>query len=247
MATTRADKPVSGSQTGPRSARAEQLVPTVTRHAVAITGATGYMGRALTTKLLARSHTVRALIRPGSRGRVVSGSDARELDVFDVDQLARAMEGQDCVVHLLGIAHPSPAKAREFVSVDLASARVSIEAATRVGIKHFIYVSVAQPAPVMKAYMSTRAEAERVLIESGLTATVLRPWYVLGPGHRWPMILLPLYACAELVPSWRASARRLGLVTLGQMTEALVRAIEQPPAAGTRRTVEVPEIRRGLG
>ena len=43
------------------------------------------------------------------------------------------------------------------------------------------------------------------------------PWYVLGPGHRWPYLLLPMYKLMELLPSTRAGATRLGLVTLEQM------------------------------
>jgi hypothetical protein len=65
---------------------------------------------------------------------------------------------------------------------------------------------------------------------------------VLGPGHRWPHLLRPAYWLAERLPSTRETARRLGLVTLSQMTAAIVRAIEDPPASGTR-VVEVPEIR----
>jgi uncharacterized protein YbjT (DUF2867 family) len=96
----------------------------------------------------------------------------------------------------------------------------------------------------MKAYLLARAEAERALSQSGLTATIVRPWYVLGPGHRWPILLVPVYACAELFPGLRASARRLGLVTLAQMTATLVDAIERPPPTGMTRLVEVPEIKR---
>jgi hypothetical protein len=76
-----------------------------------------------------------------------------------------------------------------------------------------------------------------------LTATFVRPWYVLGPGHRWPYLLAPFYAAAEWLPATRDGARRLGLVTLAQMTRALVAAAESPPAAGTRRIVDVPGIR----
>ena len=39
-----------------------------------------------------------------------------------------------------------------------------------------------------------------------------RPWYVLGPGHRWPYLLLPIYKFAELIPKTRKGALRLGLV-----------------------------------
>jgi hypothetical protein len=45
----------------------------------------------------------------------------------------------------------------------------------------------------------------------------------------------------ERVPISREGARRLGLVTLAQMTRALVHAVENPPPAG--RIMEVPEIR----
>jgi uncharacterized protein YbjT (DUF2867 family) len=110
-------------------------------------------------------------------------------------------------------------------------------------VAHFVYVSVAQPAPVMQAYVAARREAEHAIAAAGLTATILRPWYVLGPGHRWPYLLLPLYGVANLLPGTRDTARRLGLVTLGQMTRALARAVADPPPAGTRRVLEVPEIR----
>jgi hypothetical protein len=71
----------------------------------------------------------------------------------------------------------------------------------------------------------------------------VRPWYVLGPGHRWPWILLPFYALAEMLPATRDGARRLGLVTLAQMTRALVHAVEHPPPPGAPRIVDVPGIR----
>ena len=77
----------------------------------------------------------------------------------------------------------------------------------RAGDAHVVYVSVAQPAPMMHAYIAVRAEGEAALAASGLTATVLRPWYVLGPGHWWPLTLVPLYAIARLLPSTRAGIR----------------------------------------
>ena len=80
--------------------------------------------------------------------------------------------------------------------------------------------------------------------ESGLPATILRPWYVLGPGHRWPVLLTPLYALAEVLPPTREGARRLGLVTLDQMLAALVAAVEAP--ADGWRSVDVPQIRRSI-
>jgi uncharacterized protein YbjT (DUF2867 family) len=127
--------------------------------------------------------------------------------------------------------------------VDLVSGTGAVRAAVNAGIKHFIYVSVAQPAPVMKAYIQVRAECENAIRESGLHATILRPWYILGPGHRWPYLLLPIYGLMQATPATRAGALRLGLVTREQMIDALTVAIENP-ASGIRM-VEVPEIRAG--
>src|SRR5262249_11815189 len=107
---------------------------------------------------------------------------------------------------------------------------------------HFVYVSVAQPAPAMKAYVRVRAECEERLRASGLAATILRPWYVLGPGHRWAHALVPLYCVAERLPSTAAGARRLGLISLAEMIAALVWAIEHPTDGV--RVIEVPEMRR---
>jgi hypothetical protein len=68
---------------------------------------------------------------------------------------------------------------------------------------------------------------------------------VLGPGHRWPGVLQPVYWIMERLPRTRDAARRLGLVTLAQMTAALVLAVENP-AAGVR-FAGVPEIRDSAG
>jgi len=95
----------------------------------------------------------------------------------------------------------------------------------------------------MRAYVAARAEGEEAIRRSALTATILRPWYVIGPGHWWPVALIPFYALAALVPGWREGARRLGLVTLGQMIAALVHAVEKPPRTGEVCVVDVTGIR----
>jgi uncharacterized protein YbjT (DUF2867 family) len=213
---------------------------------VFVTGGTGYIGTRLIPRLLSRGHRVRALARSGSVGRVPSGAAVVVGDALDPDSFASALRATDTLVHLVGTPHPSPSKAEEFVRVDLASAHATVGAALRAGVAHLVFISVAQPAPVMHAYVAARAEAERAIADAGLTATVLRPWYVLGPGRRWPLLLVPIYACARVVPSWRDGAQRLGLVTLPQMIDALVRAVEDRPPAGTRRIVDVPSIRANV-
>ncbi len=209
---------------------------------ILITGGTGYLGRALIPKLTARGHDVRALVREGSASRLPPGTDCVAGSALAAEYVKQALRGADTLIHLVGVAKPSPAKARQFREIDLESIKASVLAASRASPKpHLVYLSVAQPAPVMKAYQAVRAEGERLIAEAGLDATVLRPWYVLGPGHRWPYVLLPVYVVLERLPPTRVSARRLGFVTLAQMVAALVRAVESP-AKGIR-VVEVPEIR----
>jgi uncharacterized protein YbjT (DUF2867 family) len=205
------------------------------------------MGQVVTCRLLGNGHDVTALVRPGTRHRVAAGAHIAEVDLFDANAIQPVLEGRDTVLHLVGTAHPNPRKAEQFVTVDLASAKACARAAASAGVKHFVYVSVAHPAPVMRAYIAARMAAERAIAAARLTATVLRPWYVLGPGHRWPVLLEPLYALAGVIPSLQAGANRLGLVTLEQMTNALISAIEQPPRAGSLKVVEVPEIRASCG
>jgi uncharacterized protein YbjT (DUF2867 family) len=214
-------------------------------HNVFIAGGTGYIGRHLTPRLLARGHQVRLLVRPGSEMKAPARCDVVVGDPFDASTFAMGVGPADTLVQLVGVPHPSPSKARQFIDIDLRSAIASMEAATRAGVRHFVYVSVAQPAPVMKAYQAAREEAERALVSSGLPHTIVRPWYVLGPGHRWPYFLIPMYWVLERLTSTRDSARRLGLVTLPQMIATLVDAVESPPAQS--RLVEVPEIRRRQG
>jgi uncharacterized protein YbjT (DUF2867 family) len=210
-------------------------------HAIFITGGTGYMGRRLVPELLKRGHSVRALVRAESEQNLPPGCTAIVGNALERSTYVDQIKPSDTFVQLVGVPKPSPSKAAQFRSVDSVSAREAIAAATENGIEHFVYLSVAQPAPAMKAYVEARAECEALLRASRLNATILRPWYVLGPGHRWPYALKPLYWLCAHIPATRAGALRLGLVTLQQMVNALVWSVEHP--CHGQRVITVPEIR----
>ena len=212
---------------------------------VFVTGGTGYIGSRLIPRLVTRGHTVRALVRPGSEAKLPSGCAMIVGDALNADSFRQTVAGCDTLVQLVGVAHPSPAKAAQFRSVDLPSALGAIDAAVWAGVDHFVYLSVAQPAPVMREFVAARAEAEAALRARVRNATILRPWYVVGPGHRWPMLLKPAYWLAERLPATREGAMRLGLITIAQMLDALVKVIEQP-VIGTR-VLDVQAMRRGGG
>jgi uncharacterized protein YbjT (DUF2867 family) len=196
---------------------------------VFVTGSTGYMGARLIARLLERGHQVKGLTRRESAGKLPGGCTAVEGNALEASTYADAVRGCDTFVHLVGVAHPSPAKAAEFRSIDLVSIQQAVTAAAAARVEHFIYLSVAQPAPIMKEYIAVRAEGERLVSESGMHATFLRPWYVLGPGHRWPYLLLPFY----WLMWWHPSSRRLYPTTIARMVATLVWAVENP-ASGAR-------------
>jgi len=213
---------------------------------VFVTGGTGYVGRPLIQALLERGHTVHALARPTSATKLPAGARAVIGDALDAETFAASIPPAATFVHLIGTPHPNPSKAEEFRRVDLASIHAAVAAARRAAVDHFVYISVAHPAPVMRAYIAVRQEGEALIKSSGLRATILRPWYILGPGHRWPYALLPVYALLRSIPATREGAQRLGLVTRGAMIAALVKAIEAPPSEGVQ-ILGVPDIRRLSG
>jgi uncharacterized protein YbjT (DUF2867 family) len=208
---------------------------------VCVTGGTGYIGRRLIPLLTQRGHAVKAVVRAGAENRLPGKASIVVADPLQEGSYTEAIRGCDTFIHLIGVPHPSPAKAAQFRAIDLPSAEIAVNAAADAGIRHFVYLSVAQPAPMMQAFIAVRAQGEALIRASGMNATFVRPWYVLGPGHRWPYALLPFYWIAELLPPTRESATRLGLVTIVQMLSALVWSVENPP--GDVRIVDVSRIR----
>lgn len=216
----------------------------MTSRSVFITGGTGYLGRPLIGELLARGHSVRALARAGSERRLPPGPEVVTGNALDDTTFANAVAPCDTFVHLIGTPHPSPAKARQFRDIDLVSVQAAAAAAKHAWITHFIYLSVAYPALIMQEYIAVRQEGEALIRATGMPATFLRPFYVLGPGHWWPYPLVPVFALMRHIPATRDGAERLGPVSLRQMIQSLVFAVENPPAMGVR-ALNAPEIRHG--
>jgi len=185
---------------------------------------------------------VKALVRKQSQGNLPPGAGRLYGDPLRMDSYSTEVSPCDTFVHLIGTPHPSPAKAKQFQEIDLVSAQVATKAARDAGVRHFIYLSIAHPAPAMKAYIAVREQGEAMIRASGIPATFVRPWYVLGPGHWWPYAIVPVYWILERLPNTRESAQRLGLVTIRQMLNALVWAVENPPTE--IRIMDVPQLRQ---
>ncbi len=210
-------------------------------HRIFISGGTGYVGTAVIPRLVARGWQIRALARRGSERKLPLLCEVVTGSALEGATFARQVQGCDTYLHLVGTPHPTPWKGDQFRAVDLLALRESVAAARDAGVAHFIYISVAHPAPVMKSYIEVRSTCERHISAAGVTATILRPWYILGPGHWWPVALKPVYAAMSRIDRFKDAAERLGLLTLAEMREAIVWAAENPPTA--TRVLQVADIR----
>jgi uncharacterized protein YbjT (DUF2867 family) len=200
------------------------------RKQVFVTGGTGYLGKSLIENLVAKNFNVNAVARPRSSAKLPAGCNVIIGDVLNAQTYQDKVPTGSTVVHLVGTPHPAPWKGAEFQSIDLVSLQQSVLAAKHAGVDHFVFVSVAHPAPMMKTFIDVRMKCEQIIRDSGLSATILRPWYILGPGHYWPYLLIPFYKLFETIPSTRESAVRLGLVKHQQMVNTIARAVAAKPA-----------------
>src|SRR5687768_1446710 len=116
------------------------------QHDVIVTGATGYLGRALVPALLERGHHVRALVRPGSESKLPAGTQCITGDALDAASYRDSIAPADTFVHLVGTPRPNPFKGKQFRAVDLVSVKAAVAAAIHARVGHFVYLSVAHPA-----------------------------------------------------------------------------------------------------
>jgi len=209
---------------------------------VFITGGTGYLGQRLIPMLMQKGYAVRALTRKGSEQKLPSGCIPVISDPFDANAFVHYIEPGSTFIQLLGVSHPGPSKKKLFYKIDFASVSASVTAATHAGCEHFVYVSVAQtPTSVMRDYQVCRAECEKMIRGAMSKATIIRPWYIIGPGHYWPLLFLPLFKILEIIPGTSVKAKALRLVYLTQMLNTLILAVDRPPER--TRIFEIEAIR----
>ncbi|MEM1404512.1 MAG: NAD-dependent epimerase/dehydratase family protein [Pseudomonadota bacterium] len=154
-----------------------------------VSGASGYVGRALTSALLNRGDSVIAQYR---RGQVPAGANSLQHDFHE--PLPRLeLEGVDAVYHLAGIAHQR-ASAEEYEALNVRAASDMAQLALESGTQHFVLVSSVLAGRPDQAgnlsYGRSKALAEagvrRVLGASSVNLHIVRPALVYSddaPGH----------------------------------------------------------------
>ena len=242
------------------------------RHPILVTGASGFVGRALCDSLAASSRATRRAMRrapAGEPGAVAIG------DIGPDTNWKAALDGVRCVVHLAARTHvlretaTDPLSEYRRVNV-LGTERLLREAAAN-GVRRIVFMSsvkvngertLARPyteddAPLPEdAYGATKLEAERALArsaaESALEVVVLRPPLVYGPGVKGNFLRLMDIVIRGVPLPLGSVANRRSLIYVGNLVDAITRAIDAPQASGRTylvsdgEDVSTPELVRGI-
>jgi NADH dehydrogenase len=151
---------------------------------VAMTGASGFVGRHVAAALVERGHTVRAICRDRNAPRVLPSEGVEVIlgDVFDAGAMARVAEGADTFINLIGI-HRELSGGVTYQRMHVEATHRCLSAAIGAGAKRFIQMSALGTRPEARsAYHQSKRLAELAVIDSGLDWTIFRPSIIHGPG-----------------------------------------------------------------
>lgn len=226
--------------------------PPIDSFTVCVAGATGFVGRHAVATLLARGHTVRALVRDAAKAAaVLPTSDRLSLHRGD----ASAGEGleswasrADAMVNTIGIIREAPG-GQTFARVHVGVARNLLGAARGGGVRQFVQVSALGVTDEGDtAYARSKFEAETLVRASGLDWTILRPSLIHGPdgefmslakgwctGRMAPFVFLPYFTRPVRPikpPVPRFESATVAPIGVDDVALAIARSIERPECAG---------------
>jgi nucleoside-diphosphate-sugar epimerase len=216
------------------------------RRLVALTGATGFVGRHLMADLSRRGYRVRVLLRRPVP-EFTTGEQVLIGDLASPINLNEAMRGVDYVIHSAGIAHAMSGRPEDdYRTINRDATRALAQAARQAGVKRFVFLSSvrAQSGPAADAslrdedvpgptdaYGRSKLEAEQALAEVGIPFAALRPALVYGPQVKGNLAALFSLARKPWPLPFGAFRAQRSLVALETLASAVahVMALEKPP------------------
>lgn len=207
------------------------------RKVATVFGGSGFIGRYVVQRLAAQDYIVRVATRDpaGSRflqtqGRVGQIVPLRA-PVTDAAAVARAVEGAEVVVNLVGILHG------DFERVQAEGPGVVAKAAAATGASGFVQLSaIGADSDSPSRYARSKAQGEQAVLAAFRGATILRPSVVFGPEDGFFNRFAGMAALLPFMPVV-AGATRFQPVYVGDVADALAAALTKPEARG--RTYEL--------
>ena len=193
---------------------------------LAVTGATGFVGKTLLRMAVAAGHEVRALTRrpqPATDGVTwIEGA----LDTPGA--LAVLADGSDAVIHVAGVVNASTRAG--FAAGNIEGTRAMVDAAKAADVRRFVHVSsLAAREPDLSDYGWSKAGAEAVVVDSGLDWTMVRPPAIYGPGDTE---MLDLFRMAERGIMMLPPRGRLSVIEVSDLTRLLLTLAAGDEAVG---------------
>lgn len=201
---------------------------------IAVTGATGFVGRHVAALLVRRGHTVRGLARRPSRARFLQSLAIVPIagDLGDADAVAALVRGADAVVHLVGII--VEAGGATFQAVHVEATRRLLAAARGVGTVRFVYMSAvgARDEAGATRYHRSKWQAEESIRAAGVAHVILRPSFISGPESAPIRTLARLHRWSPVVPLFGDGRFPMQPVWIEDVALAFALAVENAAIGG---------------
>jgi uncharacterized protein YbjT (DUF2867 family) len=200
-------------------------------------GGSGFIGRYVVRDLAVRGWQVRAAVRRPDEALFLKTSGALgqitpvAANIRDRASVIRAIAGAEAVINLVGILHEGGPQ--KFQSVQAEGPRTIAEEAAKAGVRHLVHVSAIGADPNSgSAYARTKAAGEAGVRQAFPGATILRPSIVFGPEDDFFNRFAQMAMISPALPLIGGGTTRFQPVYVGDVANAVMKAIETPAAAG---------------
>ncbi len=234
---------------------------------ILLTGGSGFVGSHALPELIDAGHRVVALVRDAASGEGIlrrldpsrrAAVELRTGDVTKPESLAGALAGVEAVVHLVAIPRDWNGGS-DLRLVNTEGTRNIVEAARAAGVRRFVHegaMGVEDEEDLH--YASSKAKAERIVTESGLDWTILKPSLMWGPRDGFFNIVADLVRIAPgVVPVPGRGTARFQPFAIADMARVLRLTLERPETIGRAYELGGPrywtyreiteEVLRGMG
>lgn len=213
---------------------------------VTVFGGSGFVGRAVVASLTKRGYRVRVAVRKpevayymaplGNVGQI----QMVQANIRHRGSVERVVAGSDHVVNLVGIL--SESGRQRFNAVQVLGARNVAEAAKAAGVPLTHISSLAADVNSPSAYARTKAEGENAVRSVLPDAVILRPSIIFGHEDRFFNRFANLARLSPFLPVISGGETKLQPVYVGDVAEAVARAVEGTLAAGTTFELGGPDV-----